>query len=248
MPVRQIHIVTAHRNFEKFRRVLGDKVVLQDEDTFIPTMTLSGLRNLPLPGLPAGAGWYFQQLLKFNFCFSEPGDDYYLIWDADTIPLRNMEFFDGQGKMLFVTGDEEHAPYFETYRKLLGEEPGREFSFISQHMIVQKSLLREMLAMIEAHLPGTDPWAWKIMRNLEGASTNLFSEYEMFGHYVKNHHPDRAVFRQLPWLRNGSRLVGGVPSTGDLERLGKDYAFAAFESSQRPLRRWVRWVRAFLRG
>jgi hypothetical protein len=86
------------------------------------------------------------------------------------------------------------------------------------------------------------------MHNLQGTSTNLFSEYEMYGHYVKNHHPNRASFRTLPWLRHGARVVGGEPSPADLRRLENDYVFAAFESSEMPLRRWVRWLRGKLRG
>jgi hypothetical protein len=247
VPLHRLHVITAQANFPKFRRALGKEVVLVNEDTFIPGMTLEALRKLPLAGFPQGAGWYFQQLLKFRFCFCEPGEDHYLIWDADTIPLRPLEFFNEKEAMLFTIAEEEHPPYFETYRKLLGEEPQREFSFISQHIVVQKSILREMLGKIEARFPGEENWAWKIMRNLEGPGTNLFSEYEIYGHYVKNHYPERAAYRQLPWLRDGSQAAGGMPSAGALQRLGKDYSFAAFESSQMFLRKWVRWLRARLR-
>ena len=34
------------------------------------------------------------------------------------------------------------------------------------------------------------------MRNLDGGDTNLFSEYEMLGHFVKNHYPARFASRQ----------------------------------------------------
>jgi len=246
LPLKKLHVITARTNFPKFHRALGPEVVLVDEDILIPGMTLQSLRQLTLPGFPQGAGWYFQQLLKFSFAFENPADDYYLIWDADTVPLRPMELFDGNGRMWFTTAEEYHAPYFETYRKLLGEEPHREFSFIAQHLIVQKSILREMFGRIEANFPGPGHWAEKIMRQLEGASTNLFSEYEMLGHYVKNHYPGRAAYRELPWLRHGSREVFGTPSARDLARLGVDYHFAAFESAERPLRRIVRQLREFL--
>jgi hypothetical protein len=244
--LRRLHVITARRNFDSLRRDLGGAAELIDEDEFIPGMTLQAVRALALPGFPQGAGWYFQQLLKFQFCHTNPGDDRYLIWDADTIPLRPLDFFDEKGAMIFTIADEEHGPYFGTYRDLLGEEPRREFSFISQHMPVRKSILREMLGRIEAHLPGDGNWAWKILRHLRGAHVNLFSEYEMFGHYVKNHYPEQAVFRRLPWLRTGTLAVGGIPSADDLERLGETYAFAAFEASQRFPRRWVRRLRAWL--
>jgi uncharacterized protein DUF6492 len=239
----RLHVIASSRNFAGFRRVLGDEVELVDEDLLIPEMTLAELQKLPLPGFPRMAGWYFQQLLKFAFCFQKTEEDYFLIWDADTVPLRPLEFFDESGRMLFTMAEEEHTPYFDTYRKLLREEPRREFSFISQHMIVQKSVLREMLAKIEANFPGGDPWAWKIMRHLEGANPHLFSEYETLGHYVKNNYPSRAAYRKLDWLREGSLQIGGKPSKLALEKLGQKYDFAAFESREMPLRRFIRGAR-----
>jgi hypothetical protein len=244
---RKLYVITAGRHVAKLQRTLGNAVEVLEEDLMIPGMTLEALRKLSLPGFPKGAGWYFQQLIKFAFCFRKEGEGYYLIWDADTIPLRPLEFFDSSGRMLFAMAEEEHAPYFENYRRLLCEDAQREFSFVAQHMIVQKSILREMLGKIEANFPGADSWAWKIMRNLKGSSTNLFSEYEMLGHYVKNNYPARAAHRQLCWLRQGALQTAGLPSKRDLERLGKEYDYAVFESAQMPLRRFVRRVRKWLK-
>ncbi len=239
-----IHVFTARSNFPKFRRALGGEVALHDEDTAIPGMTLAQLKTLALPGFPGGAGWYFQQLLKYSFSQGPGQGDHYLIWDADTIPLRPMTFFENDGRMRFTIAEEEHPPYFESYRRLLGEEPARKFSFISQHMIVENAILREMLARIEANFSGSESWAWKIMRHLEGTSTNLFSEYETLGNYVRTHYPERAAYRTSKWLRDGSLLLGHLPKPADLEQLAPEYEFAAFESSQRP---WRRRVRAFRR-
>ena len=246
VPFKKLHVIAANRNFFRFKRVLGDGVVFIDEDSLIPGMTLAELKQLPIRGFPRGAGWYFQQLLKLAFCFQKVEEDYFLIWDADTVPLRPLEFFDESGRMLFTMAEEENGAYFDTYRKLLREEPHREFSFISQHMIVQKSIVREMLAKIETNFPGNDSWAWKIMRHLEGTSTNLFSEYEMLGHFIKNHYAERAAYRKLAWLRDGA-LKTAVPSQEDLSRLGQQYDFVAFESRHMPLRRFVRTVRSWLK-
>lgn len=41
------------------------------------------------------AGWFLQQFLKMGFADSSMCDtEYYLSWDADTIPLRKINFFD----------------------------------------------------------------------------------------------------------------------------------------------------------
>lgn len=239
VPFKQLHVATAARNFRRFERALGRDVHLIDEDSIIPGMTLAELKTMPLPFFPRGAGWYYQQFLKYAFAFQNIEDDYYLIWDADTVALRPLQFFDDQGRMLLTRATEHHRPYFQTYRQLLGADARSEFSFISQHLIVQKSILREMLGKIEALHPHSRSWAWAIMENLDGAGSNLFSEYETLGHYVKNTYPERVIVRDLPWLRSGANLCHGLPSQQDLDKLGDQYAFIAFEAKDRGLRRWL---------
>ena len=248
VPFKRLHVITNRGNFRRFERALGTEVALIDEDTMIPSMTLRSLKVIPQPLLARGPGWYFQQLLKFQFAFHNPEDDYYLIWDADTVPIRELEFFDEEGRMLFTMADEYHQPYFETYEKLLGHKPNREFSFIAQHMIVCKSILREMLQTIENHCAGEENWAWKIMHNLAGEGYKRFSEYETYGHYVKNRHPQQAAFRKLPWLRDGTKLVGRKPMRTDLDRIQGPYYYVAFEAYQTWPREMARKIRGKLRA
>ena len=245
VPFKTLHVYTARPNFSAFAKALGENVELIDEDSAIEGMTLEQLRSSMGPPLSKGAGWYFQQFLKFSFAFKNTEDDHYLIWDADTVPLRPLEFFDGQGRMIFTKAAEYHLPYFETYKKLFRREPRYEFSFISQHAIVRKSILREMLQAIGKNIPGDGNWAWKIMHNLGGAGSNRFSEYETWGYYVKNFHPQTSVYRELPWERHGSQLVSGPPSAKDLKSLGESYAFVAFEADRKGLKRFLKpiWSR-----
>lgn len=242
-----INVATARKNFPLFRRALGSEVTLLDEDTLIPGMTLAGLRGLNLRGFPESAGWYFQQLLKFAFAFQGPPDSHFLIWDADTILLRPMELFDDAGRAWFTMADEFHEPYFETYRRLLGDDPRREFSFVAQHMVVSKPILREMLSRIEAHCPGEKNWAWKIMENLSERMIYRFSEYETYGHYVKNVHPEAAAFRRLEWTRDGA-LTSSRPSPRQLRALGDRYVYAAFESRQSPMNRARQYLARLVSG
>lgn len=225
-------IIVAARSEEvlEMQRRLGDAAQVWDENKMIPGMTIDELRKLPITSFPKGAGWYYQQLLKYAFCFHRETEDDYLIWDGDTIPLRPMEFFDPQGRLIFTKGNEYHAPYFETYQRLLGCDASYEFSFISQHMPVRKSHLREMLALIEQRVPSEGNWAWKIMRSLPSQGINLFSEYETFGHYMKQRHPDETVFRDVPWLREGTKTYGFPPKKRDLRAMAKNYFFVAFEA------------------
>jgi len=206
---------------------------------------LAELQKINRPHFPRAAGWYFQQLLKLQFAFLHPDDDYYLIWDADTVPLRPLQFFDHDGRMLLTKAAEYHLPYFETYQRLLREPPQREFSLIAQHMIVQKSIAREMLARIQQQTDGHQHWAWSIMASLPPQGDNLFSEYETYGHYVKNHYPDRIRFIERNWLREGTEHTGGwIPRPPDLQQLGQKYDYVAFE---RASKNWLQFGRAKLK-
>jgi len=231
------------------RRRLERQAQIIPEDEFIPGMNIHQLRQLARFGFPKNAGWYLQQFLKLQFAFTEPEDDFYLIWDADTIPLRPMRFFDSAGRMLLTKAVEYHVPYFETYRRLFNAEPNREFSFISQHMLVQKSIAREMLGKIEQQAAGKEPWGWKIMHSLPPIEDHhLFSEFETYGHYMKNYHPERVAFVERSWWRFGSEFTGGkIPSERDLEKLARDYDFVSFEKATKGLRYLAKCVLKKLR-
>jgi hypothetical protein len=249
LPCGQLYVIAPAPDCPQMRRKLGKRAEIIPEDEFLPGMNIGQVRQITRFGFPKNAGWYFQQFLKLQFAFLKPEDDFYLIWDADTIPLRPMRFFDGAGRMLLTKATEHHLPYFETYRRILGEEPNREFSFISQHMLVQKSIAREMLAKIEQLATGKESWAWRIVHSLpEIDDLHLFSEFETCGHYLKNHHPERAIFVERPWWRFGSDLTkGGIPKEQHLEKLARDYEFVSFEKATKGWRYLAKKVLTELR-
>lgn len=249
VPFRALVVVAPDRDCRAMASRLGQRATIIPENGFIPGMTLDELRTLNLPGFPKCAGWYFQQLLKFQFAFVEPDDDYYLIWDADTVPLRPMRFFDERGRMLLTRATEYHPPYFETYRRLFGSDPNRECSFIAQHMLVQKSVAREMLREIETRIPGERNWAWKIMQTLPTAGNNLFSEYETYGHYIKNRYPERIAIIVRSWQREITHYTGrAVPSAAELAKLGQSFDYVAFERVYTGGMRWIKLLQNLLRS
>jgi hypothetical protein len=168
--------------------------------------------------------------LKLGISNLEFITDDYLVWDADTIPLKPIKIIDKNGKYNFVKADEYHKPYFENFKILLNEEPNREFSFISQFMIFNKSILNELFRKIEKNFKDSSHWYWSILQNLKGEDGSLFSEYETYGHFIKNHYPDKCNFINIPWLRNGTEVIGTpFPNKFDLMNLEKDYYYVTFE-------------------
>ena len=67
-----------------------------DEECVYESLSYNGLRNIILNrDVFAGnrTGWYLQQFLKCSYSFL-CNDRYYLIWDSDLIPLKEISFFD----------------------------------------------------------------------------------------------------------------------------------------------------------
>ena len=246
LPDAEIHVVTRRSEFGKFRDACGNDLHLWDEDEIVPGMTLADLRSYPLPFFPAGAGWYFQQFLKWGFMDVSNADPHFLIWDADTVLLRPLEFFDNAGLPYLTRANEYHLPYFQTFEKLTGETATEKMSFISQHQLIEKSILQELLDEVAAKSPSGRGWAWSIIENLQGTGTNLFSEYETYGHYVRLSHPTTATLRELPWTRNGRKIAGKSPSSKALSQLADGFAYAAFESNKSLRGTCVHWLRKTL--
>ncbi|MES2659807.1 MAG: DUF6492 family protein [Verrucomicrobiota bacterium] len=242
----EIHLITRGDDFTRFRNACGSDLVLWDENSLLPELPLKELKAMPFPFFPQGAGWYFQQFLKFAFMNVSNADNHYLIWDADTVLLRPIKFLDPSGKAIYTKGSEHHRPYFQTFEALFGIPAERDFSFISQHQLIHKPTLREMLAEIEARNPDTRHWARAIMSNLAGEGSNLFSEYETYGHYAKWKRPESMVFRDLEWTRNGERLAGYPPDPTKLAKLSENYSFAAFEKFFSLKNRILRNFRKFM--
>ena len=233
--IRPRHIWVACRSrWTLFSRlILGRSVSILNEDTMIPDMTLAALRQLPVEPFPKGAGWYYQQLIKYSFSFHRPEVPYYLIWDADTIPLRPLSFFSSEGKALLTDSDESHIPYRESYQRLFLEEPPSGLkSFIAQHMMMKKAIVQEMLTKIDAHSPGKESWAWKLMRSLPSNGVNLFSEYETYGWYASLHYPEQIARIHRSWLRDGISQLGYPPTPAKLARLSASFDYTSFETNR----------------
>ena len=95
-------------------------------------------------------------------------------------------------------------------------------------MMVNKLLMQKMLAEIENRFQGKEIWAWKIMKNMDGVDKQL-SEYELYGHYIKNKYPESISYRNISWLREGSEVTSFFPNKRNLNYLKKKYYFASFE-------------------
>lgn len=219
-----------------------------DEDSAVPGLSLAEVKKT-LSARGAGikrAGWYFKQFLLLAYSTRPDTLEYYLAWDSDTIPVRDIPFFDAQGKVLVTMKDEYHVPYFETLARLTGLGKIAEGSFIAEHMMFERTLVLSLLDCImsgglrtvqkggtfrDAHFDG-GAFAQRILDCVADADLDQsgFSEYETYGTFVHASSPGHLAQRQLPSSRNGTALFGRNPRLSQLFALSRRYYWGSFEA------------------
>ena len=223
-----------------FELDLGNRVGFIDEDSLIPLKRVWDVFNDHMRDLlggdevpRGGVGWYYQQFLKFELakiCENE----YYMTWDGDTIPCRPVNMFADDGRPYLDNKNEYHKLYFTTMTKLIpGLRKVIRSSFISEHMIFYKQMVKDLMAAIEANigLKGESYWE-KIIRAIDPIQVHqsAFSEFETYGTYVALRDPYRYKIREWHSFRLGGEFFN--PDTiceRDYIWLGKDFDAISFE-------------------
>jgi hypothetical protein len=253
LPYRSI-IVIVHKEEVGRLSDLAPDVLVVDEDELCPGLKLEGIKRILAQrgASPDRAGWYFQQFLKLGLAQTNLVSDYYLVWDADCLPLRPINNFTSGDKILLDKTQEYHAPYFETNQKLLGLNREVEFSFISEHMVFEKHIVNEILDKIS--LIVNDSW-WEIIINNvsdQDLGKSGFSEYELYGNYLAKYHPAKFAVRKLHKTRKGTKLFGFDPPESGLKLLALSHDYISFEQWQdkikSPIKRYSLVGKQFFKG
>lgn len=238
---------------------LGKKIegfsdlTLIDEDSLVEGLNKNYVKALLVArgANPQRSGWYFQQFLKLCYALNPTASDYYLVWDADTIPLRPLEFFSETGKVIFETSKEYNADYFFTMKKIIGKGKMYAYSFISEHMMMERATVRELLTLICFPNPTS---AQEVVQRViaavsdEALSSSGFSEFETYGTFAASKYQDRYEIRSLRSLRHGTMLFGRHPTVENLFALSRRYWWASLEAW--PISTWMskmkRWAGALI--
>ena len=238
-PVRRVHVVSS----TPFRG-MDDRVrwIPEPESSVVPTIadlrrTWTGRPGAQLDRAP----WIYQQLLKLAApAYVEPLTTSYLVMDADVVFLRPVSFDpDGCGRFPYSRSWELHAPYREAYRRLFGTDAPTGHSFVAHHMLFEQSLVSEMLREIEdRHATG---WADAILASIDAGQESAFSEWETYGWWLMDRHPDVPRHRQVFW-----QDVRVVPRRRERAVLGLDFDFVAAHRWMRQSR-WQRRAGAMAR-
>jgi hypothetical protein len=163
-------------------------------------------------GSTARLSWYYQQVLKIAFLFRSHTPTVNLVmWDADTIPLDRIEFFDRNEAILYGSKVEFHTPYFVTLTSLFGCLPKSYLAFTLQFFACSYPeslyLIKKLSNVCPRFEFENEPrWVARVIlastisthKTLEGA---LFSEQELVGVTSLMYRPRSQIV--LRYLRGG---------------------------------------------
>lgn len=215
-----------------------------DEDELIPFAEVHKIMKelLQTEELPRGVtGWYYQQFLKMQYAFVCK-EDYYLIWDGDTVPCKPFSMFREDGLPYLDLKQEYHEEYFHTIGNLFpGMRKSIAKSFISEHMLIRCDIMKQLIWDImgsstndtaKNHIQTQSPFYEKILRAIRPGQimNTAFSEFETYGTYVTFRYTDAYCLRDWHSFRLGGEFFHPERMTDeDYAWLGKDFDAISFE-------------------
>ena len=234
----RIVIVTKRDCFDKINEIVGcdKRFLIMDEDELYPQLTYSRIAEVlnTICGKTQRAGWFFQQFLKMAYSFVT-NRKYYLVFDADTVPLTPIPYFDECGKPQFITKKEFCKSYFDTLDVLFNGEVHRveqQVSYIAENMIINTGIMREIIRRIEndGRLSG-DVFFERILYAIDKNVVHVtgFSEFETYGNYVMTFYPQMYNRVSLRTQRLGTFLLGSQPDKEQLDWASDSYDIISFE-------------------
>lgn len=179
-------------------------------------------------------GWYLQQFIKLSILKEAREAENYLIWDADTVPLKKIGFFKLSGEVEFYAGTESHLPYFDVTQKLLGFGKVAPFSFIAQSLPCKGFWAKEFFQFIESRCQ--DTYVNAIVDRVDFNQNSGFSEYETLGSFIHSRFQDQIKIKSEKWFRNGCGLIGGIENLDHppYNQLLQEFDHITFERWEEP--------------
>lgn len=192
---RKIFIISHDTEMDLFLEEVFNGCVVMSENVF--PFSIDDIDRII--NTPKRNGWYFQQLIKLyiSLVIPEVLDDYVIV-DSDTLFLREIRFKSGPRYMLNMA-DECHDPYFHhmkrvhpSFRKMVN------LSGIAHHMIFNRQIISEMIALVENHHNSKPFWEVYLSQVApDHRAGSGASEYELYFNYMLQFHKKRIIPRKL---------------------------------------------------
>ena len=208
-PKSELDIFKKHLNFKEFIFFNEDEILSFKEfnNIFDKIMVHSSFKHKMINRLQ----WYYQQILKITFVinFINQKKEKIIIWDADTIITKKINFFNNDSSIKYGTLFEHHKPYYLTLKSIFSYLPKYFISSLTQFASMTKNECDFLLRLLKIYDIQNKDLARKlsniILKNVQEShktySSSLFSEYELIGisKILNNKTKQKAIFT----LRSG---------------------------------------------
>ena len=215
---------------------LGDKVKYINESEIMKGLNFDAIRDYFIARnvKPARVGWYLQQFIKMAFAYKTDLNNY-LTWDADTLMLNPIKFFDDKERILYDNSRVwEDEVFNKTVKAVLGYLRKTKETYIVEHMMMDVQCMQDLIKTIAGNCPVTD--FWKIILDKISDDDLIyggFSEFETIGTFMNKKYHDKIAFRKLRSNRNAANIVGNKPNKYDIRALTNNYDFVSFEKTHK---------------
>lgn len=145
-------------------------------------------------------------------------DDQILNMDADVIINTPLALTQGKQRYFYLE-NEYYVPYFDTVRDLFGlqKKLANHESFNSDFMIFDRCFLQEMRDDSK-DFRNFESWKKVVDRNtLPGAVVPATSEYETYGTWLQNKHPEVMIFVESSTFHDNMKYQRFLPSLKNLQ-------------------------------
>ena len=238
LPIKNIYVIGPESITGKVCAANNSRIIFMNENEFVDVQAIRQLYSSRTDRMPGHFGWYVQQFVKMQFS-KYTSDEYYLIWDSDTIPIKEAVLFDGASRPFFDIKYEFVSAYFETIKKLI-PDLGKAIngSFVSEHMLIKCEYMRNMISEIENnHNVAGGNFQEKIINAIDAEALPYlgFSEFETYGNYVTLRYPDSYLRRKWRSLRTQKRFFRDASAISEAQRewLAKRYEAVSIETWQK---------------
>ena len=191
-------------------KIINENLIIPFED--FKKAFLNNLKNsCYFSEIEPRLSWYYQQVLKISFIidFIGKNNQNMIIWDADTIILRKINFFDKDFSIKYATVNEFFRAYYLTNKTIFGYLPNFFLSslvqFVSLNKLENEFLIKNLNNFVLKNNYSTGEWisniiSLAIFRAHKIYNGSMFSEYELIG--MSNMFLTNTIQRIIPTLRN----------------------------------------------
>ena len=196
----RFHIICPKKEIETFKKELNKKNInIYEEDSILAleefhNIFISLASNISYKNqFNERLKWYYQQILKISFVceFIKNRKENMVIWDADTVLLKKINFFKSKNfSEIYGNIFEFHKAYFVTVKDILNHLPNYFVSSLNQFIsiTVDEWLFLEKIFNLKILKKESKSSVWiskiilsSIFLKHNNYNGSLFSEYELIG-------------------------------------------------------------------